>query len=270
MIAAAFLALFLILWAIFYLALPALRHPLAFAANRTARFRYRDYVPVFTLVAIGAVVALWAGEEFIDLAELVHAKSSKLQSVDTRVHDWAVAERRSGATPFFVTMSFIGSPAVLAVIVVIIGAVLLLKRRYRWLLYLGGTTGLGALLNMALKSFFARARPDLAAQLRHAHGYSFPSGHAMGSTIAFGALTYLAFRVLTGWRWKSLALALGLTLILAIASSRIYLGVHWISDVGAGITAGLIWVTATTVAYEASRRIRLIRALRAQKSQSHA
>ncbi|HVR41558.1 MAG TPA: phosphatase PAP2 family protein, partial [Thermoanaerobaculia bacterium] len=95
--------------------------------------------------------------------------------------------------------------------------------------------------------------PDLAQRLREAHGYSFPSGHAMGSTIVLGALAYLAFRVLVRWRWKSCALALGLTLILAISSSRIYLGVHWISDVGAGITAGLIWVISTTVAYEASR-----------------
>ncbi|HWW62531.1 MAG TPA: phosphatase PAP2 family protein [Thermoanaerobaculia bacterium] len=264
MIALAFLALFLILWGIVSAALTPLRHAVSFAANRTARFRYRDYLPVATLVVIGGIVALWAGEEFLDLAEAVHAKNATLQHVDTLVHDWAVAERSSGATPFFVTMSFIGSPAVLACVLVLVAAVLLVKKRYRWLIYLAGTTGLGSLLNMTLKAFFARARPDLAAQLRHAHGYSFPSGHAMGSTIVVGALTYLVFRVLTQWRWKSLALAMGVTLIFAISSSRIYLGVHWISDVGAGITAGFIWVIATTVAYETSRRIRLIRALRKQ------
>ncbi|HUR79773.1 MAG TPA: hypothetical protein VM733_03340, partial [Thermoanaerobaculia bacterium] len=55
------------------------------------------------------------------------------------------------------------------------------------------------------------------------------------------------------------------TMILAISTSRIYLGVHWISNVGAGIAAGLIWVIAATVAYETMRRIRLVRALRAKR-----
>lgn len=282
MIAAAFLLLFLLLWVVFYIAGPLLRRTLAFAASRTAhlpeRFprvrrllshaeRFRDYYPVALIVVVGAIVALWAGEQFLDLAELVHAKNSALQQVDTFVHDLAVSQRSAGATPFFVTMSFIGSPVVLAILLVLIGILLLVLRRYRWFIYLAATTGLGGLLNLALKSFFARTRPGLAEQLRQAHGYSFPSGHAMGSTIVVGAMTYLAFRVLTRWRWKACALALGCTLILAISSSRIYLGVHWISDVGAGITAGFIWLTATTVAYEASRRIRLIRALRTNRSQ---
>jgi undecaprenyl-diphosphatase len=98
--------------------------------------------------------------------------------------------------------------------------------------------------------------------LRRAHGYSFPSGHAMGSTIVFGALSYLAFRSATRWRWKAAWLAFAWTLIAAISFSRVYLGVHWISDVGAGIAAGAMWVGVTTLAYETVRRIRMLRAKR--------
>jgi undecaprenyl-diphosphatase len=82
----------------------------------------------------------------------------------------------------------------------------------------------------------------------------------MGSTVAFTALSYIAMRALPRTRWKSAALALAATLILFVALSRIYLGVHWVSDVGAGIVAGTLWVTATTVAYETFRRVRAIRA----------
>ncbi|HVG24125.1 MAG TPA: phosphatase PAP2 family protein, partial [Thermoanaerobaculia bacterium] len=96
-------------------------------------------------------------------------------------------------------------------------------------------------------------------------GYSFPSGHAMGSTIVFGAFAYLAFRILTRWPARAAALSFCATTILAICASRIYLGVHWVSDVGAGIAAGLIWLAAATVAYEAMRRIRLVRALREKR-----
>jgi undecaprenyl-diphosphatase len=82
----------------------------------------------------------------------------------------------------------------------------------------------------------------------------------MGSTIAFGALAYLASRSIPQWRWKSAVIALAVTLILAVSASRIYLGVHWISDIAAGIAAGGVWVTTTTVAYEVLRRIRRLRA----------
>jgi undecaprenyl-diphosphatase len=85
----------------------------------------------------------------------------------------------------------------------------------------------------------------------------------MGSTVVFGALAYLVLRAHIRWRWKAAALALATTLVVSVALSRVYLGVHWISDVGAGITAGLLWLTVTTVAYETLRRIYLIRKARA-------
>ncbi len=134
-----------------------------------------------------------------------------------------------------------------------------MRGRYRWALYLGLTSALGGALNTLLKAYFVRQRPDLAEAIRTATGYSFPSGHAMGSTIVFGALSYLALRQSGAWRERSAALALAISTVLAISLSRIYLGVHWITDVVAGITAGLVWVVAATVAYEASRRIRAAR-----------
>src|SRR5205823_9646863 len=154
------------------------------------------------------------------------------------------------ATKFFEAMSTVGSPAGVAAVLVIVGIVLLVKRRWRWFFYLAVTSTGGVLLNLELKHHFARTRPDVAEMLRRASGFSFPSGHAMGSTIAYGALTYLAMRALTSWKWKSAALAFAITFIAAVATSRVYLGVHWISDVGAGITAGAVWVAFTTVAYE--------------------
>ena len=157
-------------------------------------------------------------------------------------------------------MTVIGNPAGLGLIVLPVAIALAMQKRWRWVAYLLSTTVIGGLLNLQLKAWFARARPDLAEALRDAHGYSFPSGHAMGSTIVFGALAYLAFRALKHWRARAAALSFACTMIVAIAASRIYLGVHWISDIGAGIAAGSIWLAATTMAYETSRRIRRVRA----------
>ena len=273
-LAGIFAGVFLILWGVFYATLPALRHggrliTAVVARNMrvhkfvtTAHERFRDYIPIAILVVAGAALTAWSGDAFLDLAEHLHEKGGKLQFVDTYVHDASVQQRTAGATTFFETMSTVGGPAGIAAVLVIASLVLLVKRRWRWLLYLAITAGGGALLNLELKHHFARTRPDVAEMLRRAGGFSFPSGHAMGSTVAYGALAYLAMRALTSWKWKSAALAFAITFIAAVATSRVYLGVHWISDVGAGITAGAVWVAFTTVAYETLRRIRLLRALR--------
>jgi undecaprenyl-diphosphatase len=146
------------------------------------------------------------------------------------------------------------------VIAVIVAAVLVVKKRYAWTVYLLITAGGGALLNLELKRYFARARPDIAEMLRRSQGYSFPSGHAMGSTVVFGALSYLVVQTASNWRWKSAVIALTCTLIAAVAFSRVYLGVHWTTDIAAGVTVGVLWLTTTTVAYETLRRIRRLRA----------
>jgi undecaprenyl-diphosphatase len=261
-----FALVFAVLWGVFLVAEPAMSGLLKRSAHWTTKFRYHDYLPVFIVLALGIAGAAMAGDAFIDLAERVHADSPKLHHIDQETHEWARYTRTPGSTRFFTTMTLIGTPAFLGTVVVIVTILLVVKKHWRWAVFLAFTTGVGSLLNVELKRFFARARPDLAEALRRASGYSFPSGHAMGSTIVLTALAYLALRAIPRWRWRAAVLALALTLILAIASSRIYLGVHWISDVGAGLAAGLIWVTTSIVAYETFRRIRRIREMRASRT----
>jgi membrane-associated phospholipid phosphatase len=279
----AFVALFLILWGILYGVLPLFRRSGTMLARRLARLTarsarigrwhgyatkrvspFRVYLPIVLLLIGAGLLTAWMGDQFIDLGELVHSKSDVLQKTDAGMHDWAVSHRTAGATQFFIAMTIIGGPVGLAVIVLAVTVVLLIRKRYRWVAYLLVTCGGGALLNLELKRYFARARPAVAEMLRLAHGYSFPSGHAMGSTVTFGALAYLAFRITKTWRVKAACIALAITLIASVALSRVYLGAHWISDVGAGVAAGTVWVAATTVAYETFRRVRLLRARRTQ------
>jgi membrane-associated phospholipid phosphatase len=278
MLYVAFVVTFLILWALVYASLPAIRHLgrlLARAIARSARVtrfvsstqeRFKNYLPVAAIVIAGALFTAWAGDAFIDLAEKVHGNNAALQKIDTSIHDWAVNERTAGATTFFTMMTIIGGPLGLAVLLTIIAVILAIRRRWRWLIYLAVTAGGGALLNLELKRYFARARPIAAEMLRRANGYSFPSGHAMGSAVAFGALAYLAFRAIRSWPAKAAVMAFLYTLVACVALSRVYLGVHWISDVLAGVTVGTVWVTTTTVAYETLRRIRRLRGGRREPS----
>jgi len=271
MLFVAFIATFLILWALVYAALPAVRHIgrlLARAIARSARVtrivstahqRSKNYLPVAAILIAGVLFTAWAGDAFIDLAEKVHGNNASLQKIDGSIHDWAVSERTSGATTFFTVMTIIGGPVGLAVLLTIVGIILAIRRRWSWLIYLAVTFTGGWLLDLELKRYFARARPVAAEMLRRANGYSFPSGHALGSAVAFGALAYLAFRAIRSWPVKTAVIALLYTLVASVALSRVYLGVHWISDVLAGVTVGTVWVTTTTVAYETARRIRRMR-----------
>jgi membrane-associated phospholipid phosphatase len=259
LVIAAIVALFFVLWGIFLAVAPGVSRAVTFIADKTAHFRHRDYLPVVVIVLGGAALTTFAGDAFTDVAELVHSKSPALQRSDARFHDWAISERSPIATKIFVAATNFGSPVSLGILVAIVAVVLIVRHRYGWAIYLVGTTGIGSLMLLELKRYFARARPDLAEALRLASGYSFPSGHSMGSAIVFGALGYLALRSQRTWRAKAAALAAAVTLVVTIALSRVYLGVHWISDVSAGVTIGAVWVTITTVAYETFRRIRAIR-----------
>ena len=262
-----FALLFALLWGLFLAADPLLQRILTKLAHRTAQFRYRDYVPVAVLLVAGTAATVFAGDQFLDLVELLHDGSPVMQQVDRDAHAWARAAHTQGSTTFFTIMTTIGAPWFLGLLAAATGIGLAMRQHWRWLLYLAFTTGVGSLIVVQLKHYFARARPDLTEALRQASGYSFPSGHAMGSTIVFGALAYLAFRAFKSWKMKAAAMALFATMIVSISLSRVYLGVHWISDIGAGVSAGLLWVVVTTVAYETFRRIRAIRALRRRRTE---
>jgi undecaprenyl-diphosphatase len=98
-------------------------------------------------------------------------------------------------------------------------------------------------LNFAAKTIFGRARPDLWVSLAPESDYSFPSGHAMGSMAVVVALATLAWN--TRWRWP--VVIVGGLFVVMVGLSRIYLGVHYPSDVLAGWLASLAWVVGVAL-----------------------
>ncbi|HEY0591353.1 MAG TPA: phosphatase PAP2 family protein [Thermoanaerobaculia bacterium] len=278
---ALFLAFALGLWLAIHYLVPAARAGLVASwrgarrlVSRNPRFvtlgerldrrfgKYRTYLPVLLIVGAGAIVSFAAADVFTDIAGSLREDSALARAADSWFWTTSRLYHSSGATWFFTFFTILGTPVALGAIVLVVAATLLARGRARWAFYLAGTSLVGGLLNSALKAYFVRQRPDLAEAIRQASGYSFPSGHAMGSTIVFGALTYLALRHFRDWHERSATMAIAISTVLAISLSRIYLGVHWITDVVAGIAAGLVWVIFATVAYEASRRVRKVRARR--------
>ncbi len=110
-------------------------------------------------------------------------------------------------------------------------------------IFLALSSGGAAAMNVALKLLFQRSRPELWARLIPEHDFGFPSGHAMGSMAVVLALIVLLWQT----RWRSLVMVLGLGFTLAVSLSRLYLGVHYPSDVIAGSLLSIVWVSIVTL-----------------------
>jgi undecaprenyl-diphosphatase len=135
----------------------------------------------------------------------------------------------------------LGGTAVLTLITLAAGGYLAMAgKRHAALLVLVAVGG-GTILNWALKHIFSRPRPDFVAHVVDASSWSFPSGHAMLSAITYLTIGALLARVEPKRRLKAYLLGLAITLTLLVGASRIYLGVHYPSDVLAGWTVGAAW-----------------------------
>ena len=135
----------------------------------------------------------------------------------------------------------LGSSTVLTLLVVATAGFLALRRHVRGALLVLAATMLGAAAITLIKALIGRARPDLIDRLMVETSHSFPSGHAANSAIVYLTLATLLFPAVRERRLRAylLALALGLTGLVGV--SRVYLGVHWPSDVLAGWAFGACW-----------------------------
>jgi undecaprenyl-diphosphatase len=139
----------------------------------------------------------------------------------------------------------LGSTTIVFVVVAVAAVWLSLNRRAREVVLLSGCAGSGYVLMRVLKAAFNRGRPEVVPHAIMATGASFPSGHAMLSALTYLALAGIAARGRPGtvrlffWWIAS-------TLILTIGATRVYLGVHWPTDVLAGWSAGAVWAILWT------------------------
>jgi len=149
------------------------------------------------------------------------------------LHNWATPT----LDRFFVLMTRLGYSWGVVPLDVMLLLVLVLRRRFRDGLFFGIAVIGSAVMNIAAKDYFARTRPDLWVSLMPETTYSFPSGHAMGSITLALAMVLLCWP--TRWRWPVMCGAV--IFVLLVGTSRVYLGVHYPSDILAGWSAAMAW-----------------------------
>jgi undecaprenyl-diphosphatase len=153
-------------------------------------------------------------------------------------------------------ITVLGEPVVFLSICSALGINLWQNQRRREATTLGIAT-LGAVgFNVLFKEIFRRARPTFWDYIVNAVHYSFPSGHAMVSTAIYGCIGYILAQEFPQWHKQILGSTT--VVILAIGFSRLYLGVHWPTDVLAGYTAGLLWLIVCILYLEWDKNYRLL------------
>lgn len=214
------------------------------------------YGPVVLLMALGAGAACAAGFLFMYLAEQIERTTSMISRSDQTIHAWFGLHHDASMTTLFTTATNVGGPIGMVVIIALGAGTLFVRKQRASAMFVLITGAAGALLNLGLKAIYERLRPDIGTALVSAKWYSFPSGHAMDSFIILGTFAYIALR--QPWRWlsKSACLAAAATGVLVISVSRVYLGVHWASDIVGGWSAATAWLFFAVLAFEMQLRQR--------------
>jgi undecaprenyl-diphosphatase len=140
-------------------------------------------------------------------------------------------------------LTALGGPTVLGLVTFAVMGFLVLQARYRTALVILITASSGELVNHAMKDFFMRPRPTVVPHLRDVVSTSFPSGHAMESAIIYLTLGAMLMRVAESRLTKVYCLAVALVLTFLVGVSRVYLGVHYPTDVVGGWILGFVWAS---------------------------
>jgi undecaprenyl-diphosphatase len=206
---------------------------------------------------VGLVAITGAGAAFGFLIMLVRVKWDPLFAVDhgvaARLND-LISPHGSLVTVLNAITDLGGRPVVLW-LVTVAAVGLLIRRQGRLAVYVI-VTGLGALiLDLTLKTLVDRLRPEVEVSIGSYAGASFPSGHALGSMVVYGALL-LVFLPAMAPRWRKPAIVSATVLVVAIGLTRIALGVHFVSDVLGAWLLGIIWLGVTSYAFRLWRRER--------------
>ncbi len=201
------------------------------------------------VLTVGLVTLAAASAAFAAVFDAV-LDGEGVAELDRPVHDWLARHREAGLTMAMRLITDLGGAPVLIAVAVLVAAVAGRRSRSWRPVVAVGATAIGAtLITVASKAAVHRARPPLLDAVSRAGSYSFPSGHSLNSAAIYGVTAVLVWRLGRHW-WVRVCTTIGVTLlVLLIGLSRLYLGVHWLTDVLAAYAVGLGWLTlvVTTV-----------------------
>ena len=183
---------------------------------------------------------------------------SGLTRIDLQWAMWLQAHANAPLTAAMLALSWLHDTVPTVAATLLLVALLWRLDQRRWSLTVAAAVGPGMFLNWCLKQLFSRQRPSVGPFVQLLQSYSFPSGHTIGATLLYGVLAAYGIAHVrhAGTRWAIAVLAAAA--VVAVAFSRLYLGVHFLSDVLAAVCVGVFWLAlCLTVAHALAPRFGL-------------
>jgi undecaprenyl-diphosphatase len=207
-------------------------------------------VPSWKLIAAGALVT--AACLFALIAGNI-AAGDPLALIDARVAAWMHAHRSTALTLLMLVITHAHAPLPICVYASVMAVVLVRRRERHWLAGLVLAVPVGLLINVLLKHLFQRARPVPDEPIVALTTYSFPSGHTAGSTLFYGVLAAYIMSRTRRTTVRAVTVACCVSMVALVAFSRVYLGLHYFSDVLAAAAWSLGWLALCLAVVHALR-----------------
>lgn len=219
-----------------------------------AAIRWRRTAPGVAelLLTSGALLAVLAAV-ILGLADGA-VEQNGLASIDPVIWEWAVTHRTPALTAAAVTVTELGSTLSMGVIASVTVLALWFRGRRGDALLVAVVSAGAGLLVLVGKATVGRQRPPEEFRLVTETNESFPSGHALASAAIVGVLLVVFVPMIRSTGWRATAIGGGVLFVFAIGWSRIYLGVHWATDVIAGWLTGVAWLLLCVTVREVWRR----------------
>ncbi len=209
------------------------------------------------LFIIGAEISVGVMAIIVSLTFLLVLSRNKLQLFDHSIITWIYSFRSEGLTELMKFFTFLGGEIFLVSGILLLLALLYQKHKVSSFNF-AVLLVFGTVINLFLKLVFQRARPDYLP-LMFESTYSFPSGHAMNSFIFYSCIAYFIIRNTKNKTVRvSTILVVGI-LVFVIGISRIYLGVHYPSDVLAGYIAGIMWFALIVLIEKTAHKFKIFK-----------
>ncbi|WP_339842246.1 phosphatase PAP2 family protein [uncultured Maribacter sp.] len=210
--------------------------------------QYNTTLPYLITVIIALIVVVGGINAFIELTETL--KTEVLANYDSAITDYVISYRSPTLTSYFKFVTNVGDTyGYLIVLGVFLVVSLFVFKRWKYVAQATLVLALATVSNMILKRFIDRARPGIE-HLVSVETLSYPSGHAMSAMAFYGFLIFLVTKFKIQKVIKYVLIIVLVLLILSIGISRIYLGVHFPSDVAGGFIAGFIWVVFCVLIFD--------------------
>lgn len=190
----------------------------------------------FATLCIGFFLSL-----SIETTESVSGRPELIGNLDHLARDYFENLRNPTLNVLAYGVTQLGSTEVLAAITICFCILFLQRKDYLTSAQILFSALGSGILTFVLKLFFERSRPDIIFRLVEAEGYSYPSGHALAGAACYATLAIVCYKYLTRDRTRNFFSVVFCAIIVLVAGSRIYLGVHYFSDVIAGISLGVAW-----------------------------